>query len=470
RRWWSSLTDECPITLELLSELPYPPFILTDRAGGEDAGRKSSCSYHFDGLALATYIVSQGTFANPLTRMPLDYADCVRLDEYLNEHIYQNQNHQLQEHNVPSSILGQRGELSVKESWLLRDSIKVKVGVGNNHNDSDRRRAEALRNEASVALRGLFVFGHRSAEGHSHGGDRTGWESVAGQSSNSQTFARAPGGFNLHHNPEPNLDHSWGMNSCSRQEGLHIIDDDEAAFEAADDAAYREVQAAFPHLNGDRLPQQPPLQNTKDDANDPDQMMLEAVRQTANLTLIEEREEAERLERQRQRYFLKALERKRNRITAQRKAKEVAASALSRQKEANDVLQSARDEIDQWRAQQWQEWEHAASYRKSETKSNATSSNIETPPETSEAKREGQPSTILTAEEKAAKAAAKKKAKRQKAKERAKEKKRLENLEAEKKERALALQKEKENSALKCGACGVGILGLWSQLLQPKVC
>lgn len=456
QKWWSSLTDECPITLEPLSALPYPPFILTDRATGGNkksaGGVKKGCSYHFDGLALATYIVSQGAFANPLTREPLNYEDCVHLDDYLTEHIYQQQNHQ-QEHYF--SVLGQRKQtICVKEAWLLRDSIKVKVdGSGSHHqNESQRRRAEALRNEASAALRGLFVFGHHSENQYGRRDDD--WASL-GQMPNSQSLSRAPGGFNLHHN--------LNSNSSNQQEGLCVVDDDEAAYEAADVAAWRGLQEEFPtlpHLNGDGVPQQ--IHNSDCDSNDPDQM-LETVRQTATLTIKEEKEKAERVKRNRQRYFLQALERKKGSIDARRKSKEEAASVLSREKEAEGVLQSARDEIDQWRAQQWEEWECVASIHKSKTKTEYAG-NMKTSPDTNEPKHDKQQSTAsqneeLTAEEKAAKAAAKKKAKRQKAKERDKEKKRIEKLESEKKERALAIQKEKENSAVKCGACGQGILG-----------
>ena len=54
-KWWDNLTDECPITLEPLSTLPYPPFILTDDIISSD-GKKEHHAY-FDGLALATYII-----------------------------------------------------------------------------------------------------------------------------------------------------------------------------------------------------------------------------------------------------------------------------------------------------------------------------------------------------------------------------------------------------------------------------
>ena len=76
-------------------------------------------------------------------------------------------------------------------------------------------------NEASAALRGLFVFGHHSGNYSRHDNER----SSSGQVPNSQSLSRAPGGFNLHHNPD--------SGSSDQQEGLRIIDDDEAAFEIA---------------------------------------------------------------------------------------------------------------------------------------------------------------------------------------------------------------------------------------------
>lgn len=459
RRWWTCLVDEeCPITLEPLSALPYPPFILFDRGGGGKhcaASDAKNCKYYFDGFALATYVVSQGTFANPLTRQPLDYDCCVRLDHYLDEHIYGKQN---RGHDFSPSIAGSRERLSVKEAWLLRDSIKVKVGSGRNVNESDRRRSEELRNEASAALRGLFVFGHRSEIRRDNG---ISWES-GGQTSSSETISRAPGGFDLHYTPDSNLGHSGGMNSSRRQEGLHIIDDDEAAYDAADAAAWRGVQAEFPYLGDGSIPQQPPLRNSNESDNVPSQI-LETVRLTADLAIREEKEKVERLQWQRQRYFMQALERKRDRIDARRKLKEDAVEKLQLEKEAQGELESARGEIVRWQAKQWEQWEQATVIQKSKEDVKDSGFGMKTPPETDEPEREKQQSSPsnqgLGAAEKAAKAAAKKKAKRQKAKERAKEKKRLESLEREEKERVLALQKQKESSAVKCGACDDGVLG-----------
>ena len=138
--WWKSLqNEECPITLEPLSTLAYPPFVLSQ-------GPSSSKSY-FDGLALASYIVSRGIFQNPLTRQDLTWEDCRRLDEYLQEHNCWGSSATL---NTP------RGGLSVAEAFRLRDQIRVD---GNNHtnnsnsnnvSEQQRTRAHNLRNTATA--------------------------------------------------------------------------------------------------------------------------------------------------------------------------------------------------------------------------------------------------------------------------------------------------------------------------------
>ena len=444
KKWWDNLTDECPITLEPLSTLPYPPFILTDDISSD--GKNEHHAY-FDGLALATYIISQGNFANPLTRVPLTYDDCVRLDEHLNQYVYQQGSDQQQTHLASLGLRG--GKVSVKEAYLLRDSIKVKIGNNSrdNQSESDLRRAETLRNEAASALRGLFVFGHSN---QSRGRDNVNVRQATQQS------LSAPGGYNLYHNPNNSLD-NWGMNSSNQQQdGLRIIDDDEAAFEAADVVAWREVQQEFPYITGNNLPPQQPTVNSSNDDEPSD--LLQTARNVANLTLQEEKEKANQLERARQLYFLQAFERKKNRIEVRRKAKEEVTVQLCAEKEYDDAVSSAKEEIDQWRAQQWNKWERACermNIAKPTKPPHATST---------EANKNIQQIEVatnheLTAEEKEARAAAKKKAKKQKAKDRAKEKKRLQKLEDEKKERSLALQKEKEASKKKCGTCGQGILG-----------
>jgi len=465
--WWTNLTEECPITLEPLSSLKYPPYALVDTIDGK---RHET---YFDGLALATYIISQGNFTNPLTRVPLTYDDCVCLDYHLNEHIFQRGNSQAQQQHLES--LGLRGDkLSVKENFLLRQSIKVKTD-NNETTESQLRRAEMLRNEAGVALRGLFVFGHRNQDTDSIDGD-----TVSPQTQ--PTNIALPGGFNLNHNPNNNSDDLGMISSNYQTEGLQIIDDDEVAVEEADISNWMEVQEAFPYLNinaKEFIPQQPPPTNNSDvDNNDNDgedvSDVLHTARHVANLTKQEENERAKRLERAQQKYFLDALERKRIRIEARRRAKEDALMQMQDEKKAEDTLISARAEIDEWRSQQWAKWDRIASIKSSKAKKDLDIQDSKLPSETSTNENDkvdntktATQNTPLTSEEKTA---AKKKLKRQKAKERAKEKKRLERIEAEKKEKALELEKKKEESKKRCGACGGGILGSGFEKVSRLCC
>ena len=133
KNWWHNLNQECPITLELLSTLPYPPFSLS--SGGNNVS-------YFDGLALASYIVSRGIFQNPLTRQDLTMDDCRRLDEYLEDYCYKYQR-------------GTSRKIAVAEAFALRASVQVQPRDGSR---SDR--VQTLRNTATAALAGLFVFGN----------------------------------------------------------------------------------------------------------------------------------------------------------------------------------------------------------------------------------------------------------------------------------------------------------------------
>ena len=213
--------------------------------------------------------------------------------------------------------------------------------------------------------------------------------------------------------------------------------------------AWREVQDSFPHLNGVNGV----VPKSRCDA---DKGLLDTVRRTANLTLLEEREEEKRRARGEHLYIVRALERKKERIMARQKAKEEGVRALNREKETQRNVDKARAEIEAWRANQWQSWEEEASKF-------AKVLEAPKPVEVSKATEEPKEYNVSKPEEKeaqrAAAAAAKKKAKRKKAKQKAKEKKRLDRSEAERIERELALQKEKEASALKCGSCAEGIIG-----------
>ncbi|KAL3785258.1 hypothetical protein HJC23_002713 [Cyclotella cryptica] len=466
--WWHSLSDECPITLEPLSDLPYPPFLLYSTNDNDSVTEStvskttvSKTQYYFDGLALATYVISQGNFANPLTRKPLSYDDCVRLDDYLDEHIYQQKESREQ---FETTILF-REKISVREAFALRHSIKVKFGRGNADNEAQAQRAEVLRNEAAVALRGLFVFGHY---------DTSSDRNRTTQSSNSQQLPRSAGGFDLSYTPGLGQNHPWGSNSLE-QEGLRIIDDNEAAFSAADAVAWQDIQEAFPHLMGLGTDVNPSPRQSQQHDNRSSQL-LEVVRRTAVITIKEEREKAEQLERNRRLYFLQALERKKKRVIAKQQAKQAAAASLLDELRAKDELQIARNEIDRWREQQWKSWEKA-SLKHNEIQ-NQQDSNVHTPEQllpSADASNlhsvtELENQTSDENEEARRRAALKKKAKRQRAKERAKEQKRQEHAAIKEKERAVEIQKKKESSNVKCGSCGEGVLGHGFEKFGLKFC
>ncbi|KAL3776683.1 hypothetical protein ACHAWO_003096 [Cyclotella atomus] len=459
--WWSILSDECPITLEPLSELPYPPFILysDNNSDKTSAAPKTGSQYFFDGLALATYVISQGNFANPLTRNSLTFDDCVRLDEYLNEHVYHNAESQ---RSLESTVLG-REKISVLEAFGLRNSIKVKVGSGNGSNEAEIRRAEVLRNKAAVALRGLFVFGHNA--------NHVDNSFTTHQATPQQQCQSSSGGFDLNYNPSTHQNNSWGIDTVIEQDGLRIIDDDEALFQSAA-AVWQEIQDAFPHLPGASAPATNTLQSQQEVGMSE---ILQVARRTANLTLDEEREEAGRRERNRRICFLQALERKKQRIDAKRRAKETAAVSLMYEQKAKDELQTARNEIDRWRDQQWQRWEKDNLAYVEEQKQAEPASDIFTAEQSQpieldvDSSAEAEKHAAVEKQEHA-RAAAKKKAKRQRAKELAKEKKKEEQQIKQAKEHAIELQKKKDSSEVKCGACGEGVIGYGFEKFGMKFC
>ena len=82
--WWKSelAHEEDPISLEPLRKLRYPPFRL--RADPELPHWVSAD--WFDGRVLASYLVSTGRFAHPISRRELARNECAALDAYLREH------------------------------------------------------------------------------------------------------------------------------------------------------------------------------------------------------------------------------------------------------------------------------------------------------------------------------------------------------------------------------------------------
>ena len=77
RGWWKRLPDDCPISLESIESLDYPPF---------DLVMDESHTTYFDGFQLAEYLVSYGSFRHPITRRDITRDECEQLDAYLREH------------------------------------------------------------------------------------------------------------------------------------------------------------------------------------------------------------------------------------------------------------------------------------------------------------------------------------------------------------------------------------------------
>ena len=149
-KWWHSLEDDDPISLEPLADLLYAPFAV-EEGGGEEAGGKE---FLFDGKILALYIMSTGVFENPLSRAPIERSDCQRLDQYLREHGL--------------------GAGKVLEAFDLQRMVKVKGlkgsggggggagGGGGGEEDAgaaaQAREARVIQREATTILTSLFEF------------------------------------------------------------------------------------------------------------------------------------------------------------------------------------------------------------------------------------------------------------------------------------------------------------------------
>ncbi|KAJ8613125.1 hypothetical protein CTAYLR_004814 [Chrysophaeum taylorii] len=89
-KWWHTLRETDPISLEPLRKLKIEPFSLVE----------GDHSYRFDGRVLAAYLIASEQFVNPLTRRELGLADCARLDAHLAAH------------NVASQSVARAWELS----------------------------------------------------------------------------------------------------------------------------------------------------------------------------------------------------------------------------------------------------------------------------------------------------------------------------------------------------------------------
>mmetsp|Transcript_39538 Transcript_39538/g.64055 ORF Transcript_39538/g.64055 Transcript_39538/m.64055 type:complete len:859 (-) Transcript_39538:4211-6787(-) len=136
--WWTDITENDPITMEPIAELPYPPFVVDVQTSPKESAHrggssKNSVVHYFDGKTLAHYIVSTGNFNNPNNRQPLTRSQCLKLDQYLKQH------------ELPPANITMAFDLSKK--------VRVEA---NSNGAADR--AEALRRNATVIMASMFNF------------------------------------------------------------------------------------------------------------------------------------------------------------------------------------------------------------------------------------------------------------------------------------------------------------------------
>eukprot|EP00927_Polykrikos_kofoidii_P049717 TRINITY_DN43732_c0_g1_i1.p1 TRINITY_DN43732_c0_g1~~TRINITY_DN43732_c0_g1_i1.p1 ORF type:complete len:711 (+),score=142.27 TRINITY_DN43732_c0_g1_i1:135-2267(+) len=151
KHWWKTLKgDCCPISLTPLEELINEPFGLLGTTQGSDdppatqvgfwgdraekvaASEQQHQAVHwFDGMFLASFLVSSGQLIDPTNRRPLSRAECASLDEYLAAH------------SLPSVHVADAYDLS-------QAAAKQDGGSGN------RDRIAVLEREAASMLRSLF--------------------------------------------------------------------------------------------------------------------------------------------------------------------------------------------------------------------------------------------------------------------------------------------------------------------------
>jgi hypothetical protein len=540
RNWWQSVEidlGECPITLEPLSALPYPPFALSTSttANVDDdshvnktdyrhsAMSSSSCSTihdefksrrktnhhhrqvsYFDGLALATYMVSRGIFQNPLTRQNLTMQDCRRLDEYLAEYCYRaSEGHGKNNNSTAGPRFGNtyrsnNNKFSVAEAFALRNSVRVDMSTSatgggsrnNNNNHVDQgavQRMNTLRNAATAALAGLFVYADQQSRPVEDG---TISHSPIPTDNDMSTPLILDWGFDL----TRTVDNTAQLDGDDGGYGWTVIDDDEAAVVATRRYAYQTVQEAFPPLpssadtddSATRPTRVPSRAGATAPNAGPDEHLMERVRALAIQDQEIEFECARRVELAQQRQLQMALERRehRRKLRAAKLAEGIEVYQNQRM-EAKEV-QQARSEIEAWREEQWErlrliserqirlqqkrnesvDAKPMSHERITEAKEQST---IETENESNTDARQASRGSI-PAEDEEEKKRAKAAAKRKRAKERKKVQK---NEEASNMERIIRVEVEqarKAASVLKCAVCGQGILDCGYQKFDQTLC
>jgi YgiT-type zinc finger domain-containing protein len=426
--WWHALKQECPITLESLSTLPYPPFSLK-------SGESES---YFDGLALASYIVSRGFFQNPLTRQDLTMEDCRRLDEYLDSYCYKYQR--------------QSRKVSVAEAFALRSSVHVQQQRDNA--SQNEARVQVLRNTATAALAGLFVYG------------------------NDRPSSRESGREDSVRNSQPQISQEekmlldWGFDltkefhesSDYATEGWTVIDDDEALVVATQREAYQTTQASFPHLNGISTDATPTTVLSTD------KYIIEKVRSIAIQEGEGETLRAQREEINRQRLLREALLRREERNEKQEILRAENSEQYQKQKKIEEETQRARAEIEAWREDQWEKLRKLSRAKQDQEKEKVEINTKRINQCRSNHEEVQSESTNQSEGESLARKKAKAAAKRKRAKARKQGKKAEERALVEQKKKGEILAAIKKASALQCGACGEGILDSGFDKFEKKFC
>jgi hypothetical protein len=398
--WWESMEEECPITLEPLRELAYPPFLLH--------------RHYFDGIALASYMVSRGAFLNPLTREPLTWVDARQLDDYV----------RLYDTSTQS--------VHISEAFGLHSNIQSKVG--------DARRAAYLRNEATAALCGLFVYRRERRQRVEPTESTT--------KTRRQTLPRC--GFHLNYPGAP------ATSAVDSVEGFTLIDDDEQHVVNSEKQDWNELQQAFPKLSTAAVPA----------AVQPDAAFLNKVQQTAHELLRQEQQRHQYLQQGKALLDEQSKQRReqlRMYHGQQRQQNEV---ARTQQRQEQAELEAARSEINKWREQQWKDLQ-----RRSEEQ--AEREQRQQLAQIPEKEQQEQVTNIAIVEEtthvevqKAAKAAAK----RQRAKDRKKAQKVEAAREAEAKANLAEVEAARKVASIHCASCHEGILDCGFEKGSYKFC
>jgi hypothetical protein len=379
--------------------------------------------------------------------------------------------------------------MSVKEAFGLRSMVKVSGAGGGGgggataaQEEANRRRAEALRSEAAAALRGLFIYGNDRAATRTSSAMPS--ATLGGEMVPKAGFSlhrlREGGGITIGNNDIDNGSHhrqGYDINGdvvLSEVEGLRIIDDDAAVAFGSDEAAWREVQEAFPAIDGTAANENTVNALPRDDvAENPERsQLLQRAKEVAAQTKRNQAQKQWNEERGRQVLIEDALKRRAERLRLRQEVAAKQAAEREAEKAENKDMVRARAEIELWREEQFdmlnqmaeatrKRKEQEEKKRRAQLKDADSSGSSKLGIDQSNDKVKGQEAAKdkAVAEATAAERAAKKKAaKRKKERERQKAKKAAEKKEQD---RLAKIEEEKQRRAeakTKCAHCSTGIL------------